>query len=636
MPPKARKRAAAEAMKVETGASYSMVARAGGESEYQARKEFQAVANLETPYGRLVKHVNLLREDNSYFSLAYACPFALFWYLCQESPYFFPFLVTFCGLMTTASLVFYMDETRPGNVLRPDLARAMHGLFWGIADLPDWFRAKRVFWIPFAHVPSREMCRIRGGPSAVYLKVCEVFWPIPIGLHHFERTGVETRGRTIKFQYGFMIVDEKCEKEVGGLKGAAGVKCCMSCLNCIRTQRPIPAGSGLVKFSEADMSKFERNTPEILSAALDHLAAQKGVLNKTRFAELEVQLGITYEGCVLLYSPYRDMINLPTARFTDWFHDLLASGGVYQLLVNEVVLDVLEGTRLSLEDIDGFHADVRLPEGSRLSKTFFADRVVEKRGAHLKGFAADTISAVFVLCFMFECVFEDPAALAQQRRLCTLARESLEILLAGDKAVRLADRLDHVLEQLQVLLLTLYPWCDVPKIHLMRHIKDGLIHFRKNMSCGGGERLHRRSKELGRFAYKHAQDTILVRTVKALVDDFKKEDSFSHTVFEGKARTLVVLGARRESWASVRVGHNRTRARDVVHWVLGGRCLGRVRGIVRCEGRAIASVAVLSPLADGTLSCAVLREVVVECAVLEGSLPYIEVGENTFKVLMPA
>ena len=28
-----------------------------------------------------------------------------------------------------------------GNILRPDMARAMHGLFWGIADLPDWYRA---------------------------------------------------------------------------------------------------------------------------------------------------------------------------------------------------------------------------------------------------------------------------------------------------------------------------------------------------------------------------------------------------------------------------------------------------------------------------------------------------------------
>ena len=249
-----------------------------------------------------------------------------------------------------------------------------------------------------------------------------------------------------------MIVDEKCEKEVFGVKGAAGVKCCLSCFNCVKTQQTIAAGSGLVAFSEADMSNFERNTPEMLSAALDHLAAQKGVLNKTQFGELEKQLGLVYDSCVLLYSPYLAMINPTVSRYTDWFHDLLASGGVYQLLVNDVVLDVLEQTGLSLVDIDEFQVGVRLPEGP-LTKTFFRDRVVEKRGAHLKCFASETISAVVVLCFMFASVFEDPAALTQQRRLCTLARASLKILLAGDGAVRLADRLDSVLEELQVLLL---------------------------------------------------------------------------------------------------------------------------------------------------------------------------------------
>ena len=228
----------------------------------------------------------------------------------------------------------------------------------------------------------------------------------------------------------------------------------------------------------------------MLSAALDHLAAQKGVLNKTQFGELEKQLGLVYDSCVLLYSPYRAMLNPTVSRYTDWFHDLLASGGVYQLLVNEVVLDVLEQTGLSLVDIDEFQVGVRLPEGP-WTKTFFRDRVVEKRGAHLKCFASETISAVVVLCFMFASVFEDPAALTQQRRLCTLARASLKILLAGDGAVRLADRLDSVLEELQALLLTLYPWRDIPKIHFMRHIKDGLQTFRKNFACGGGERLHR-------------------------------------------------------------------------------------------------------------------------------------------------
>ena len=177
MAPKGRKRAA-EALKVEIDASYMMMARASGESRYKASRDFNEVADRETPYGRILKYMDLQRDGDSYFTLMYACPFALFYGLCEESPYFFSLLLTFWGLVTTASLVFYMDETRPGNLLRPDMARSMHAIFWGIADLPDWDRDKNIFWIPFAQVPSKEMCRIRGGASAVFLKVLEVFWPV--------------------------------------------------------------------------------------------------------------------------------------------------------------------------------------------------------------------------------------------------------------------------------------------------------------------------------------------------------------------------------------------------------------------------------------------------------------------------
>ena len=86
MAPKARKRAAAGALKSETGASYSMMARAGGEnSNHSIEREFQELADHETPYGRIVKRVDLQRDDNSYFRLAYACPFALFWYLVRST-----------------------------------------------------------------------------------------------------------------------------------------------------------------------------------------------------------------------------------------------------------------------------------------------------------------------------------------------------------------------------------------------------------------------------------------------------------------------------------------------------------------------------------------------------------------------
>ena len=106
MAPKKGRKRAAEALKEEIDASYMMMARASGESLFKTLRDFNEILDRETPYGRILKYTDLQRDDNSYFTLAYACPFALFFCLCEESPYFFPLLLTCWGLVTTASLVF--------------------------------------------------------------------------------------------------------------------------------------------------------------------------------------------------------------------------------------------------------------------------------------------------------------------------------------------------------------------------------------------------------------------------------------------------------------------------------------------------------------------------------------------------
>ena len=114
MAPKVRKRPAAAILKSETGASYSMMARAGNERIWDATKEFNELAHRETPYGPILKHMDLQRHDGSYFRLGYACPFALFFLVCTETPHLFPMLVTHIGGAgcRVVSLLYGRDTTR--------------------------------------------------------------------------------------------------------------------------------------------------------------------------------------------------------------------------------------------------------------------------------------------------------------------------------------------------------------------------------------------------------------------------------------------------------------------------------------------------------------------------------------------
>ena len=57
------------------------------------------------------------------------------------------------------TVVFYLDEARPGNVHRPEHARLSQCLYWSIKEVPAWFRSRRAGWLPFVYVLVREMAK---------------------------------------------------------------------------------------------------------------------------------------------------------------------------------------------------------------------------------------------------------------------------------------------------------------------------------------------------------------------------------------------------------------------------------------------------------------------------------------------
>ena len=74
------------------------------------------------------------------------------------------------------NIVFYDDETKPGNVLRPELARSFVGIYWIIQEFPQCLRSKKCFWIPVLFVKSVDLKTVEGGISAVYVHVFDWFW----------------------------------------------------------------------------------------------------------------------------------------------------------------------------------------------------------------------------------------------------------------------------------------------------------------------------------------------------------------------------------------------------------------------------------------------------------------------------
>ena len=85
--------------------------------------------------------------------IAYICPFALLWSLCDvsvarpdtasvacpDAGYAGMLMGCFSqGQKDRAAL--YVDEITPGNALRPESQRSYYAFFWTLLDYPHWFR----------------------------------------------------------------------------------------------------------------------------------------------------------------------------------------------------------------------------------------------------------------------------------------------------------------------------------------------------------------------------------------------------------------------------------------------------------------------------------------------------------------
>ena len=76
-------------------------------------------------------------------------PFALLHAACATQPKLMQFLQEHMP-HGKGTLVFYADETDPGNVHRPDGARVYEALLWTIAELPAWYKVRRHGWFSWS------------------------------------------------------------------------------------------------------------------------------------------------------------------------------------------------------------------------------------------------------------------------------------------------------------------------------------------------------------------------------------------------------------------------------------------------------------------------------------------------------
>lgn len=491
-----------------TGLQIATQAREHGITRHSASKELHQHDSVVTPFGPLYTTLEIAVPGSAPIVVDCTNPFAFLWYSASLSPEAGKFFQTWLS-GKICRIAFYNDNVTPGNVLRPDRGRTFEAIYWTFIEFPAWFRSKASSsWFVFAMVESTKLDDVPGALPALAKASILKFFPQDDTSFNFKTTGVllDVSGVSVhvRAEFGCLLADEKAIKEIVSCKGASGTKPCVSCKNVVGRTEPDVAGY-LVHYSCPDPGRFDRQTPASLSIMVNDLLDKHGSVPQREFAFLEQAYGIVFDTGALIFDEYtRSLTRMPDTIFWDWMHCLLASGGVGQYEVNQVVREIVkEG--IAVSQLDEFCSSVQVPSSrARLTKTFFKDRLVNKDDAHIRAFASEVLSAITVLGIFMDVVIKPMGKMPVHCACFDRLREIVNMLSRGDEVCTCIPELRDVVGAHHIAFVALYPQCVKPKIHYLWHTVDRIDEFQCNLSCFGPERRHRDAKRIASYSYNKA------------------------------------------------------------------------------------------------------------------------------------
>jgi len=511
-------------------------------SRYSLHRAAQAGLDEDTPYGKLIEDMELELTDGTTFTMPYINPFALVFYMNMLS-------VACRGFLRlhlqgrTARVCLYVDETTPGNVLRPDKGRSLQCVYWTFLEFPSWFRVKTTSWFAVCYLPSSVVQKLAGGMSALMARILRIFWH-PTSWN-FKRLGVRMRlgermqdAWQLHATFACWVSDEKAFKELCNVKGASGTKPCLQCKNVIgRVGRGDVMGNYLVHVTEPDRTKFDPHTPDSFLEMVSSLSERvEAHAPSKEVKELEQMYGLTYNLHALPWDAYimQNIVQIPVCVYWDSMHVLHAAGGVAQYECNQVVNKLLE-RGISLDNFDMFkeHVVHGMNKVVPLSRTFFKDRMCSGSDTHMKALAGETFLVIEILALFLATVVEPIGELLDVLRCFNALRIITEILKKGDAAVLHVAKLEATISEHHYLFLRLYPDCAKPKLHDLQHIPQCLARFQRNLNCFTTERKHREAKRIADdvSVMGNLSRTVLQRQLSWWAQQMELE-TFEETVME--------------------------------------------------------------------------------------------------------
>jgi hypothetical protein len=305
-------------------------------SQYRARK---AVCNTMTPYGTLVKRVEVKLADGTLQTVGVQSPLAMLYYQTLNSDHY-SYMVRSALARHESSpskpwnIILYQDGVDPSDGLAKNHSRKSCVFYWSFLEYGMAALAHEEAWGTPIMVRSTVVNGLEGNVTQLADIVLRQFFD-PKG-HDIRRAGVALRfpdgtSTTLFAKVGIIVADEPALKEIYSRKGHAGTKPCLLCMNVVLQKRPggapgLHIGSDyLVSIAESNSARFKIHTDDSLRLTVSKLNAWHGVLSQAAFEKKEQMYGFNYNAFSVIANE-RLRIDAVSVLMFDWAHCSVCDG----------------------------------------------------------------------------------------------------------------------------------------------------------------------------------------------------------------------------------------------------------------------------------------------------------------------
>ena len=211
----------------------------------------------------------------------------------------------------------YADEVVPGNPLKATNLRKVWGIYYGICETGHKCLQSEYGWHTLCILRRSRLKNV--GLSVLCENLFHAFDDLSYGQRFPGMSSLLTASLEL------LIADEAALKAVFENKGSSGLFPCTKCSNLVSQGSSLSAiDNRLLDHTISSLEHVVPHTVESVKSIMDHLQAQKLVLNQKQFSELERNLGFNWVPRGVL-ARRSHKLNVESFQY-DWVHCYLVQG----------------------------------------------------------------------------------------------------------------------------------------------------------------------------------------------------------------------------------------------------------------------------------------------------------------------